>query len=177
MIHTDRLVLRRWREADVEPFFAICSDPRVMATIGPLQTRDEIVAAVARQNGFQDQHGFCFWAIERREDAAMVGFCGIKPGAEGTPIEGEVEIGWRLGFADWGKGYAREAATASLEWAWDRRDISAVAAITTVGNSRSWGLMERLGMVRASGEDFDHPGVPDDSPLKPHIVYRIARPA
>lgn len=177
MIGTERLILRPWRDADIEPFLAICSDPRVMATIGPLQTRDEILAAVARQNRLQERHGYCFWAIERRDDGAMIGFCGLKPGAEDTPIQDEIEIGWRLGFADWGRGYAREAAAASLGWAWGRGDIPGVAAITTIGNHRSWGLMERLGMVRAAGEDFDHPAVPEGSPLKRHLVYRIGRPA
>jgi RimJ/RimL family protein N-acetyltransferase len=116
-----------------------------------------------------------FWAIERREDGAFLGFCGVKPGAEDTPIEGEIEIGWRLAHEHWGKGYAREAAQASLDWVWANLDADHVAAITTPGNSNSWGLMERLGMTRAPEDDFDHPKAVGD--LIPHITYRIARPA
>ncbi len=71
---------------------------------------------MTRQNGLQSAHGYCFWIVERREDGAMLGFCGLKPGPADTPIEGRVEIGWRLRADAWGKGYAREAAQASLDW-------------------------------------------------------------
>ena len=98
----------------------------------------------------------------------------MKPGAEDTPIEGEIEIGWRLAHEHWGKGYAREAAQASLDWVWDHLDADSLAAITTPGNANSWGLMERLGMTRIHGDDFDHPKAMGD--LIPHITYRIARP-
>ena len=59
---------------------------------------------------------------------------------------------------------------------WRNLDVPRITAITVPANTASWGLMERLGMVRDQGADFDHPRVPDDSPLKRHIVYRIARP-
>ncbi|MBC9031639.1 GNAT family N-acetyltransferase [Sphingomonas sp. JC676] len=174
MIETERLILRRWKDSDRQAFHAMCTDPRVMKFLGPLQTRAETDAAIDRQNGFLDSHGYCFWAVERREDGAFIGFCGLKPGAEDTPIESEIEIGWRLAHDQWGRGYAREAAQASLDWGWASTDAPAIAAITTTNNVRSWGLMERLGMVRAPEDDFDHPKAIES--LRPHITYRIARP-
>lgn len=176
MIASERLILRGWREDDAAPFLAMGNDPEVMRHLGPPQSRADVDAAIARQNGFLAGLGYCFWALERREDGAFLGFCGLKPGAAGTPIEREVEIGWRLRRDAWGQGYAREAAQASLDWGWASLDVAGVAAITTVDNKRSWGLMERLGMTRVRRDDFDHPGVPADSPLRPHITYRIARP-
>ncbi len=177
MIESDRLILRRWREADAEPFHVMCNDPAVMEHLGPSQTRDEVEAAIARQNGFIDAHGHCFWAVERREDGAFLGFCGIKPGALGTPVEGRAEIGWRLGAPHWGKGYAREAAEASIAYGWSTLGFDSIWAITTVANSRSWGLMERLGMTRRPDLDFDHPQPGLEERLKPHITYSIGRPA
>lgn len=174
MIETGRLLLRRWENRDRPIFHAHCRDPRVMEFLGPPLTRAESDAALDRQNGYLASHGYCFWAVERREDGALLGFCGLKPGAEDTPIEGEVEIGWRFGHAYWGQGYALEAARASLDWGWANLDAPSIAAITTLGNVRSWGLMERLGMARAWVDDFDHPKAIDA--LKPHITYRIARP-
>jgi len=88
-----------------------------------------------------------------------------------------VEIGWRLGRAHWGRGYAREAAQACLDWAWADLDVAVVAAMTVRANTASRTLMERLGMVRDVGPDFDHPRVRDGSPLRSHILYRISRPA
>lgn len=174
MIATDRLLLRRWEDRDRPAFHAHCSDPVVMENLGPLLSAAETDVLLERQNGFYDSHGYCFWAMERKADGVLLGFCGLKPGAADTPIAGQVEIGWRLGSAHWGQGYAREAAQASLDWAW-AHGIGEVAAITTVGNERSWGLMERLGMVRDPLGDFDHPQAIER--LRAHVTYRIARAA
>lgn len=177
MIETERLTLREWQGGDRAPFHAMCRDPHVMATLGPLMTREASDALIDRLIGFQAANGYTFWALERREDRRFLGFCGLKLGALDTPIEGQVEIGWRLVGDEWGKGYAREAAQASLDWAWANLSADAVLAITARTNSRSWGLMERLGMRRIASADFDHPQVAVDSPLRPHIVYRADRPA
>lgn len=176
MIESDRLILRGWRDSDVAPFHAMCSDAEVMRYLGPPMTLADAESARDRMNASLADHGYCFWAVERKADGAFLGFCGIKPGPEGTPIAGQLEIGWRLRRDAWGQGYAREGAAASVDWAWANTDAPLIAAITVLDNRRSWGLMERLGMRRDLGDDFDHPSVPDGSPLKRHIVYRIARP-
>ena len=175
-IETERLILRGWRDSDVAPFHAMCNDPEVMRYLGPPLSREDAAAAGERQNGFITSHGYCFWAVERKIDGAFLGFCGLKPGPEGTPIFTQVEIGWRLVRDAWGQGYAREAAEASIAWGWANTDAPGIAAMTNIENVRSWGLMERLGMVRDHASDFDHPAVPVGDPLRPHIVYRIGRP-
>ncbi|KKC27131.1 GNAT family N-acetyltransferase [Sphingomonas sp. SRS2] len=177
MIETERLVLRGWVEADKAPFHAMGNDPAVMEYLGPPLGHDDIDVMTARQNGFLADAGYCFWAVERKQDGAFLGFCGLKPGAISTPIEGRVEIGWRLAAAHWGAGYAREAAAASLAWGWANTDADAIWAMTVPANSRSWGLMERLGMQRRRDLDFNHPQPGLEERLKPHIVYTIGRPA
>jgi len=175
MIETERLILRGWRDSDVEPFNAICRDAEVMRYLGPPESRAQTAVAIARQNDHLDKVGYCFWAVERRADGALLGFCGIKPGAPDTPIEQDIEIGWRLGRDHWGQGYAREAAQASLAWGWANTAAPMISAITVQANTASWGLMERLGMTRVAGGEFDHPLAAP--PLNPHILYRIGRPA
>jgi len=174
VIETERLTLRRWEDRDRPVFHAYCSDSEVMRYLGPLMSREATDAALDRQNGFLDSHGYCFWAIERRDDGALLGFCGLKPGAPDTPIEHDVEIGWRLGREHWGRGYAREAAQASLAWGWANTAAPLISAITVQANTASWGLMERLGMIRVADGAFDHPLAAP--PLNPHILYRIGRP-
>jgi RimJ/RimL family protein N-acetyltransferase len=176
MIETERLVLRPWRDGDRAPYHALCRDPEVMRFLGAPQSRAESDAAIDRMISSQAEQGFCFWAVERRDDEILLGFCGLKLGPPGTPIADDIEIGWRLGRQHWGRGYAREAAEASLVWGWEHTGTRGIAAITVPANTRSWRLMERLGMERVANGDFDHPGVPDGSPLKRHILYRIARP-
>jgi RimJ/RimL family protein N-acetyltransferase len=175
MIDTERLILRGWRDTDRAPFYAMGRDVEVMRYLGGIRIRAETDAAIDRQIALQDTLGHCFWALERREDDAFLGFCGLKPGPAGTPIEDEIEIGWRLRRDAWGEGYAREAAQASLAWGWANLPVLEITAITVPGNTRSWGLMERLGMMRDAASDFDHPDVAQGDPLRRHITYRIAR--
>jgi RimJ/RimL family protein N-acetyltransferase len=176
-IETERLLLREWRDEDVPPLLAICRDPRVMEFLGPLETEDSIGAAIMRQQAYQEDLGHCYWAIERKSDSEMIGFCGIQPEPPGTPIAGLPDIGWRLGRTHWGQGYAREAAQATLDWGFAHLNDEAIWAITVPANTRSWGLMERLGMSRHHDMDFDHPRVPEGSPLKRHFTYSIRRDA
>ena len=178
MIETDRLILREWRNDDVATLHAICTDLRVMEFLGPLQTRAEVASAIDRQRSYQHAVGHCYWAVERKRDARLLGFCGIQPEPAGTPIAGKPDIGWRLAHDVWGKGYALEAARAAIDWGFaNLHDEDALWAITVPANHRSWGLMERLGMERRRDLDFDHPSVAPGDPLRPHIAYTIARHA
>jgi RimJ/RimL family protein N-acetyltransferase len=173
-IETERLILRNWRDEDRAPFATMSADPQVMATLGPVMERDKSDALIDRLIAIAACLGHTFGALERREDGAFLGWCGLVDGTV-PAIAGKPEIGWRLASAYWGQGYAREAAQATLAWGWANLDTDRIWAITSRGNSRSWGLMERLGMVRHPNLDFDHPNVPDDSALKPHITYSIGR--
>ncbi len=171
----NRLILREWRESDVDDLYKLCSDPRVMEFLGPPQSEEDIKDVIERQQRYQAKHGHCFWAIELRHSRQMIGFCGIQPGPSDTPIDGVPEIGWRLAHDHWGFGYARESAQAALNYFWSHIANSPVWAVTVHNNTRSWGLMERLGMQRHHDLDFDHPFVSDDSPLKQHVTYSIGR--
>ena len=171
-LETGRLVLRGWRDTDRAPFAALALDPEVMRYLPPLD-RAQSDAVVDRMIAMQAGHGHCFWALERREDARLRGFCGVAPPRD--PLR-EHEIGWRLERAAWGQGYAHEAAEATLAWAWRELAVPTIVAITVHDNRRSWSLMKRLGMVRMPDEDFEHPALPAGDPLRPHILYRIHRP-
>ncbi|BEV02347.1 GNAT family N-acetyltransferase [Novosphingobium olei] len=175
MIETPRLLLRPWREGDVTPFHAICADPVVMATLGPVMSLAETQALVERCMAMQAQDGHCFWAMERREDARLIGWCGVIRGTAG-PVAGKAEIGWRLASDCWGHGYASEAARATVDWVFANLRDDAAWAITHVGNTRSRAVMERLGMAYQPGLDFDHPRLAADDPLLRHVTYRLDRP-
>ena len=177
MIQTERLILRGWRDDDAALHHAMCADPAVMAYLGPAPTPAESAAVVARQKAMFADYGACFWALERRDTGAFIGWCGIKPGPVGTPIEEKPEIGWSLIQSEWGRGYAREVAEASLVWGWHELNVPTVWAITVPANTASRGLMERLGMTRVVDGDFDHPKLAENDRLRRHILYRIDRPA
>lgn len=169
---TERLLMRSWRDGDLDQWARWLNVPAVAATVGGLQTRDEIAAGLARITACEAENGFCFWALERFEDGAFLGFCGLKRfNAEGAAdsLQGVPEIGWRLREDAWGQGYAREAAAAALDLAFSRFGLDAVYAITLTDNARSWGLMRRLGMSARPELDFDMPV------HGPHVTYAIGR--
>ena len=119
---TDRLILREWGEGDADRFYAVMNTPAVMRHLGGVQDRAKWDAAFGRIEGFQSDFGHTFWLLERKEDGELVGFCGLKRvNAGGTDLTGQFEIGWRLRESAWGKGYAKEAAIASLADAIERQ--------------------------------------------------------
>ncbi len=176
---TERLILRDWTEADIEPFLARLNTPAVMRWLGGVQTRAEFDAAYQRLIGYSRDFGHTFWIVERKPDGGqlsgeMLGFCGLKrSNAIGQPVFDMVEIGWRLCERAWGHGYAREAASKCLDLAFTRFAAPHVVALTVAGNTGSWRLMERLGMTRTPELDFTDPRYGPE--LNPTIVYRIER--
>lgn len=157
-IETERLILRNWTEKDCVPFRRL-NTPAVMRWLGGVKTDKASDAVITdRLMPWQESRGFTFWAVERKADGDLLGFCGLKIADDiDSPVEGELEIGWRLREDVWGRGYAREAAAASLGHAFDRLGAPRVVALTVEGNAASWGLMERLGMSRRPDLDYAGP--------------------
>jgi RimJ/RimL family protein N-acetyltransferase len=172
-IETERLLLREWRESDIEPFIRHLNVEPVMRWLGGVRTREQQESSVHdRFMVWQEKLGFTFWAVERKSDGALLGFCGLKIADDpDSPVEGEYEIGWRLREDAWGMGYAKEAAAASLDFAFDRLGAERVVALTVEGNAPSWGLMLRLGMIRRPDLDYDTALWADGSV----IVYEMRR--
>jgi RimJ/RimL family protein N-acetyltransferase len=173
VIETERLILRAPEPRDRAALHAMWADPRVMADLGPVKSAADSDATIARHAGYAP---LGFWTVERRDDGRLAGFCGLKPGAPNTPIEGMLEIGWMLAVAHWRQGFAFEAAAASLAWGWRNRPDDAIVAITAKGNGKSRALMERLGMSWQPQMDFIHPLFAADDPRAETVTYRIARP-
>ncbi|ROS59635.1 RimJ/RimL family protein N-acetyltransferase [Frigoribacterium sp. PhB160] len=189
MLTTDRLLLRRWRDADRASFAAMNADPVVMEHFPSTRTRAESDALVDRIEAGFEAHGFGLWAVERREDGELLGFVGLsRPSVDvvvsGRALSDEVEIGWRLRRDAWGQGYAAEAAREVLRVARSGTDtgglgLESVVSFTAEGNLRSRALMERLGMTRDPADDFEHPALPVGHPQRAHVLYRLTlgRPA
>ena len=180
---TPRLLLRPWRDDDVDAFAAMFDDPAVMEFLMP--ARDEcphsrtdraaIEAIVGRVRAHFDRHGFGWWAAELKETGAFIGFIGLATIPFEAHFTPAVEVGWRLASAYWGQGYATEGARASLEAAFTRLGLDDIVSITVPANARSRRVMERIGMTRDPNGDFDHPRLAEGDPLRRHVLYRISR--
>ena len=170
---TERLLLRRWKTDDREPFAELNSDPEVMRYFPRTLTSAESNSFVDRiEQGF-DEHGFGLWAVEA--EGRFAGFTGLNKTSFETPMGPHVEIGWRLARWAWGHGYATEAADCVLRAAFALHRISDVYSFTTESNTRSEAVMRRIGMSRRTDLDFDHPNTPGWWGVK-HIVYWAGSP-
>ncbi|EHL99295.1 toxin-antitoxin system, toxin component, GNAT family [Acetobacteraceae bacterium AT-5844] len=168
-----RIHLRPWREADREAFAAMNADPEVMRYFAKPLDRAESDSFMDRINAHQQEHGFSFWAIERHAEPGIIGLCGLARIPWESHFTPAVEIGWRLARAHQRQGYAEEAARIALAHGFGPLQLPEIVAFTIPDNLRSWGLMERLGMARDGS--FDHPRLPEDHPMRKHVLYRLTR--
>ncbi|MEV4564790.1 GNAT family N-acetyltransferase [Nonomuraea sp. NPDC049419] len=174
-METERLIMRRWREEDKEPFAAMNADPEVMELFPAPMTREESDAFVERIERQFDERGYSLWALEVRDSGRFIGFTGLALQTFDAPFLPAVEIGWRLTRSAWGHGYAIEAARRAARYAFEEAGLDDIISMTAVQNRRSRSVMERLGMTRDPAEDFDHPRLPKDSPILRHVLYRLHR--
>jgi RimJ/RimL family protein N-acetyltransferase len=157
-------------------FAAMNADPVVMAHFPAPLTGAESDALADDIASRLAARGFGLWALEIPGVVPFAGVVGLAVPTFTASFTPCVEIGWRLAAAHWGHGYATEAARAVLAHAWAVLGLDEVVSFTTAGNTRSRAVMARLGMRYDPADDFDHPRLPPGHPLRPHVLYRIARP-
>lgn len=148
VIETERLVLRMFRESDTDAYADMMSDPEVMRFLGGQPVpRAEAWRNMAMILGHWQLRGYGMWAVEEKEGGEMVGRVGCwRP--EGWP---GLEVGWTLRRRFWGRGYATEAARASLDYAFTALDQPRVISLIAPDNVNSIRVAERLG-ERPEGE-------------------------
>jgi RimJ/RimL family protein N-acetyltransferase len=172
-LHTDRLLLRRWRPEDRAPFAALNADPEVMEHFPARLTRAESDAFVDRIEAGFAEHGFGLWAVEVQATGEFIGFTGLAVPSFDAPFIPAVEVGWRLARPAWGHGYASEAARRALAAAFTTYGLAEVVSFTSVDNVRSQAVMRRIGMTHDPADDFDHPRLPPRHRLIRHVLWRI----
>jgi RimJ/RimL family protein N-acetyltransferase len=171
-LQTERLRLRAWRATDRETFAQFNADPRVMEYFPAPLSSDDSDRLIDNIQTHIEEHGWGLWAVEVVDTSAFAGFIGLtRPRFEAhfTPC---VEVGWRLGPAYWGQGYATEGARAALAFGFSTLGIHEIVSLTTEANARSRRVMQRLGMTHDPADDFEHPGLPPGHRLRHHVLYR-----
>jgi RimJ/RimL family protein N-acetyltransferase len=172
-LRTERLLLRRWRASDAEPFAAINAEPDVMEFYPATLSRARSDALIARFEACFSERGYGLWAVEIVGERPLAGYVGLFPVEIDVSFAPAVELGWRLARDCWGRGIATEAALASIAFAFQRLSLPGLVAYTAAVNARSRRLMERLGMKCDPAADFRHPGREVTAALAAHVLYRL----
>ena len=175
-LNTQRLLLRAWSEDDRAPFAEMMASPdfnRYMP--GPFDRAE----SDAMFNQIQEHlalHGFGLWALELPGEASFIGSVGLTIPRVKMPFSPCVEIGWRIHPRHWNRGYATEAAEASVHHGFNELELDEVVSFTVSENLSSRRVMEKIGMTRDPEGDFEHPGLKEGHPLRPHVLYRMKSP-
>lgn len=173
---TSRLLLRAWKDEDVEPFYKMNQSSVVMEYFPELWSMDMVQSFIVRMNEQLSRENYTLWAVEEKESKQFIGFIGLNHPTWDAHFTPCVEIGWRLAAEFWGKGYATEGAKATLEYAFQDLHIPEIVSFTVPDNFRSRRVMERIGMTRDFTGDFLHPKLAPDHKLAKHVLYRIRNP-
>jgi [ribosomal protein S5]-alanine N-acetyltransferase len=157
-IETERLVLRPVEVGDAPGLHTVYSDPTTFEFIaaGPARSLEETLDRIAAKAAHQARHGFALWSIIERASGHAIGDCGLQM-LEGGP---EVELGYKLGRAHRGRGYATEAARASLDYGFGTVGLDRVVAVAWPANRASRHVMEKCGMTLVGpGEHYGNESV------------------
>ena len=174
-MRTERLILRDWREADLEPFADLNADPEVMRHFRAPLSRSESDGFADRIKTRLAQDGWGLWAAEVTATGQFIGFIGLAAPRFEAHFTPAVEVGWRLRRDAWGHGFAPEGARAALDFAFDDLALDEVVSITVPDNAKSRRVMHKLGMTYDPADDFENPTMPEGHPLRPNVLYRLTR--
>lgn len=153
IVETPRLRLRTWARSDVPSVLALFGNPDVLEFTGadPFRTAEEAERFIEASQRLQEQHGFCEWAVEEKSGGEFVGACGVAH-FDGRP---ELGLGYHFLPGFWGKGYATEAASASVRHAFTSLGAGLLAAMTDPRNIGSQRVLERCGFQLVGFERAD----------------------
>jgi len=171
-IETPRLILRDWKEEDIQPFADMNSNSHVMRYFLKSLTEKESLEFHNRIQDEFSQYGYGLYAVEKKEDGAFIGYTGFHNITFDVDFAPGVEIGWRIKYEDWNKGYATEAAKACLLYAKEHLPFHVIWSFTSISNKSSERVMQKIGMEKV--KEFPHPLLPDSHLLKEHVLYKIA---
>lgn len=175
-LKTKRLILRPWREEDLEPFAQLNADPRVMEYFPATLSKAESDQLAQRIKNKMDEKGWGMWAVSVPGIAEFIGLIGLNSEDQVSfpaPFTPAVEVGWRIAFEYWGKGYATEGAKAALAYGFETLNLGEIVSFTAVQNMRSRRIMEKIGMHHDPKDDFDHPKLSKEHKLNRHVLYRL----
>jgi [ribosomal protein S5]-alanine N-acetyltransferase len=144
-LNTKRLILRAFETSDVDPLFQILAEEEVLRYFPNPKSppREKVDRLIQNQLEQWEQYGYAWWAVTLASSGELIGWCGLQF----LPETGETEVGYLLGKPWWGKGYATEAASASLNFAFqDIHHLDEIIALVHPDNQASIHVIEKIGL-------------------------------
>jgi RimJ/RimL family protein N-acetyltransferase len=175
IIETQRLILRTWKHSDLDLMLEINQDPKVMEYFPSLQDLSGTKKLIDKINTHFSECGYSLYAVQTKDTDTFIGFIGLLTANFKASFTPATEIGWRLSSKHWNKGYATEGAKSVLDYAFNSLNIPEIISFTSIENTKSTRVMEKIGLKHNPSDDFDNPNLPSDSPLLRHVLYRLKK--
>ena len=175
-LESERLLLRPWRDEDLPHWVAMGADSRVMRFFPSTYEAEYAEKMAARLRERLHCDGYGCWVVEVKDVSPFAGVIALQNVPFEASFTPAIEIGWRLQYEHWGRGYATEGAARAIRFAFEVLHLQEVVAMTTVDNLPSQRVMQRLRMSRNAQDDFEHPRLPEGHPLRPHVLWRLSAP-
>lgn len=167
---TERLVLRSWQPGDLPRFTEMNRDLRVMRYFPALLDAASTESFYRRIQDEFRRNGWGLYAVGLKSTGGFIGYVGLHEIGFDSPFTPGIEIGWRLAADYHNRGYATEAAKEVLKLA-EGKGLSRLYSFTSKLNLPSERVMQKISMLKRG--EFDHPALPPESPLRPHVLYQI----
>ncbi len=156
---TERLLLRAWTQDDLDDAIRLWGDARVMSFLGGPLSRPAIEERLAREIDNQRNSGLQYWKVISIKSGEMVGCCGLRPPDSPNSPADEVVAGFHLVPKSWGQGYATEAATAVMRYAFDQLRLPRLYAGHHPSNRASEHVLTKLGFSRIGNRFYPPTGL------------------
>lgn len=151
ILSTERLILREFKISDAQVMYDLNSDEEVMRYTGDVyfKSLEESEQLITNYSDYE-RNGFGRWAVIRKEDNEMLGWCGLKKHKDNS-----VDVGYRFFKKHWNQGYATESARACLEYGFNVIELEEIVANADPENVASVRVMEKIGMNFQYNQDYD----------------------
>lgn len=170
---SENLGFRNWLESDISKQAEINADPQVMAYFPQIADYEQTKDFVKRMQDQFAMKGFCYFAVDQLINNKFIGFIGLSEQIFESSFTPCVDIGWRLAYEAWGRGFATEGAQRCLDYAFDELELTKIIATCPAVNKRSERVMQKIGMIKKG--TFSHPMLKDAPYLEQCVLYELER--
>lgn len=171
ILKTKRTILRHWKEDDLLAFATMNADKRVMQFFPSILSANESNEFAQKIIKELLEKPYGLWALAIDGSDQFIGFVGLHYADFPSSFTPCIEIGWRLAYPFWNKGYAFEAASRVVQYGFEELKLKEIFSFTTKTNLRSIQLMQKLNMAYV--KEFYHPKIDKENPLSLHVLYKL----
>jgi len=174
-LETKNLLLRQWKEGDLEAYAKLTSSEEIMKYFPRILTKEQSDKAARKFQKLLEEKSWGFWAVEEKLTGQFIGYAGLHAPRTQFPFSPCIEIAWRMQDKYWDNGYVLEVGKEIINAAFEIFGLDEVVYFSTLKNLKGEKVASTLNMKKED-KHFHHPFVEIEHTLSEHYLYRIKKP-